>query len=928
MSLGKKLIILTSLLIIATTNICPTADARSVYVISNTGTYEDDTPVIQAYEISGASVALRTEYEAHHPFAIALAIDADNEFLFVTHEEFATMPPDPPIPGNRIEIVNAKTMEYVGRVTATNASDLAGIAYDHGKQKLYVVDRETPNLFVYSWHPEVPQLVLVDEVELPGLIYATVGGAWGLALDESNQRLWVTSNEQKIRFYNTADWSHNAGTDYIQVSQKAVGIGVDTSKQYIYTGASQLNLAATLIVKYDLSAEPNSAESTADIETPVIGIAVDQQTGLVYFTTYGSSGDLEYSDPPKDRLFVFDSNLTQLWVSGDIGNPAGVAVAGDVCFRWPYLGLEKVQDVNACLVAGDPINYTITYDACGFCDSNVALTDYLADEVDFNTASAGYNYDVFERTVTWRNIGELEPNESNSVTLTVIVNQRADLNRAITNRCRIEGDTYGSRMARVDANVCCSPIDIIYVDEDAAGYDTGISWFHAYNEVESALNRARTCDANEIWVAAGTYIPTRVVASYPTFELVDGVPLYGGFAGYETLREQRNWLVNETVLSGDTDYDPEGEAHFVVAASDINEGTIDGFVIEKSQAGGAVISCSHAGVTIEHNRIIHGGDGVKLHGCWGSVCYNEIRDNTRDGVVYYEADGVLLANNWIHHNYDDGVDITYNVSWWGPLLRNNTIVDNAYYGLYAWWADVNNCIIWGNAQGSMGPDGDYYVTYSCIEGGYGGEGNIDDDPCFVGDANDPNNYHLRSDSPCIDTGNNEVVTDPNETDIDGEKRIIDGDSNGTATVDMGADEYYWSLADFNLDGFVNFIDYAIFAEAWQCSLGEAGYDPNCNLAEDNNSIDCNDLRVFCEDWLWYASWTLEVPGCRDGGMAGGKSMAAESAAETLESEAYQPDVEELLKWLEELWLRYEELGKTIPEDEWLKFIEAVKSAVE
>ncbi|HUT29270.1 MAG TPA: hypothetical protein VMX13_05715 [Sedimentisphaerales bacterium] len=94
MLLGKRITILTSLVTILIANIYGTVAARSVYVISNTGPYEDDTPVIQAYEISGASLVLRTEYEAHHPFAIALAIDADNEFLFVTHEERKTIPED------------------------------------------------------------------------------------------------------------------------------------------------------------------------------------------------------------------------------------------------------------------------------------------------------------------------------------------------------------------------------------------------------------------------------------------------------------------------------------------------------------------------------------------------------------------------------------------------------------------------------------------------------------------------------------------------------------------------------------------------------------------------------------------------------------------------------------------------------------------
>ena len=43
-------------------------------------------------------------------------------------------------------------------------------------------------------------------------------------------------------------------------------------------------------------------------------------------------------------------------------------------------------------------------------------------------------------------------------------------------------------------------------------------------------------------------------------------------------------------------------------------------------------------------------------------------------------------------------------------------------------------------------------------------------------------------SPAIDTGDNQYVT-PIATDLDGKPRIIDGDGDGDATVDMGAYEY-------------------------------------------------------------------------------------------------------------------------------------------
>jgi hypothetical protein len=128
---------------------------------------------------------------------------------------------------------------------------------------------------------------------------------------------------------------------------------------------------------------------------------------------------------------------------------------------------------------------------------------------------------------------------------------------------------------------------------------------------------------------------------------------------------------------------------------------------------------------------------------------------------------------------------------------------------------------------------------------YTGTGNIFTAPCFI-DA-DNNDFHLDTNSPCIDTGAPDF-NDLDETDIDGECRIMDGDSNGTLRVDMGADEYYWPKADFDRNEIVNFIDFAMFAPAWLI--------PDANISLDTDSdVDINDLAQFCKDWLWVAPWS-------------------------------------------------------------------------
>jgi len=56
----------------------------------------------------------------------------------------------------------------------------------------------------------------------------------------------------------------------------------------------------------------------------------------------------------------------------------------------------------------------------------------------------------------------------------------------------------------------------------------------------------------------------------------------------------------------------------------------------------------------------------------------------------------------------------------------------------------------------------------------------------VGATNLEEDYHIRPSSPCLNTGDPNFVPDSNETDIDGEPRIMSPDSNDI--LDMGADE--------------------------------------------------------------------------------------------------------------------------------------------
>jgi len=125
---------------------------------------------------------------------------------------------------------------------------------------------------------------------------------------------------------------------------------------------------------------------------------------------------------------------------------------------------------------------------------------------------------------------------------------------------------------------------------------------------------------------------------------------------------------------------------------------------------------------------------------------------------------------------------------------------------------VNNCILWGNNPDEIYvSSGATTLTFSDVQGGWPGLGNIDADPLFV----DPDNGDLRLSpgSPCIDAGDNTAVPEDIETDLDGNDRFLDDPQtpdtgNGEPPiVDMGAYEFQLPCPwDLNADGQVSVPD--------------------------------------------------------------------------------------------------------------------------
>jgi predicted outer membrane repeat protein len=112
------------------------------------------------------------------------------------------------------------------------------------------------------------------------------------------------------------------------------------------------------------------------------------------------------------------------------------------------------------------------------------------------------------------------------------------------------------------------------------------------------------------------------------------------------------------------------------------------------------------------------------------------------------------------------------------------------------WCDestvnISNTILWDNEPAELWVSETMVVENSCIEGGWRGNNNIEADPCFF-DTESSNqsewDLRLRPESFCIDKGTNTPIGSLTENDIENKPRLVDGDGDGFAIVDMGAYE--------------------------------------------------------------------------------------------------------------------------------------------
>ncbi|WP_414621662.1 DUF4114 domain-containing protein [Calothrix sp. CCY 0018] len=215
---------------------------------------------------------------------------------------------------------------------------------------------------------------------------------------------------------------------------------------------------------------------------------------------------------------------------------------------------------------------------------------------------------------------------------------------------------------------------IYRVKFDAPENGNGDSWDNAFKDLQSALSVAKVND--QIWVAKGTYTPGDNRTD--SFQLPDGVTIYGGFAGTEdTLAKRTNIKGNETILSGDIGTQEKTDNSYTVVTLSSGTATLDGFTIQNGFSNQDAVTDINDN---NKNDINNNGGGIHNKGNL-TVRNVVVKDNqaNADGGGILNDGNLTIENSEVIDNKteDDGGGIRNNGT---IIIIDSTIANNESVG--------------------------------------------------------------------------------------------------------------------------------------------------------------------------------------------------------------------------------------------------------
>ncbi|MFC4816268.1 T9SS type B sorting domain-containing protein [Flavobacterium sp. GCM10023249] len=284
----------------------------------------------------------------------------------------------------------------------------------------------------------------------------------------------------------------------------------------------------------------------------------------------------------------------------------------------------------------------------------------------------------------------------------------------------------------------------IFVNNAATGSNNGTSWINAYTDLQNAINNA--ADGDEIWVAKGTYFPTRPADNLNTvdpnnrknsFTVLTNVKLYGGFIGNETLLNQRDWNTNQTILDGDIGNNSNLDNCYHVVILGNTSATLDGFIVQNGRAddfsnsfilirstalyadeGAGIASYaivnSFKNLIVRKNYCVKRGGGIYSHGAadnnFDNLVVEENISNSGDAAGIFDDaysssnySNLKIINNTSYRD-PGGIYIFQRFS--GNRYLRNLIVQGNTGGIYidAPSATISNSLFTGNMGSAIYSD--------------------------------------------------------------------------------------------------------------------------------------------------------------------------------------------------------------------------------